>query len=553
MSGLPRIEARSPAPPGTLGGDYCRGVDGAVRLLRRSSGHGAGREIPHNLLGRANETPALHPALGASSPSAREKLSAILHHGGGLVSTGHQPVLFLGPLYVLYKLLSAIEIARRMEAATSRPSLALFWVASDDHDWEEVGGTRIIDTHHELRRLRLPPPPGWANRSVGPAPVPECIRSVIEDMALYVPKSEFRDHYIQLILDTYRPGETLGSAFIEMVAKLLPEWEFAWLDSSAEPVKRASIPLFRRALSEREQTIAAMEAANRSLRTAGYEPSVPTLPGASLVFYDTGHARERVYVEDGWARAGRDGESVRLAELLEQLEAEPERFSPNVALRPVLESWLLPVKATVLGPGEIAYWAQLPELFRFLDARFPDIYPRAAWSLVEARVDKVLRKLGAESEQLADGGESLSRIATTEGRPPEVTAALERLHEDLARGFDDLERSVAKTLPGVRSAVLKARKQALAAAAGVERRLDATVRERQQVFLEQIRRSALHLFPDGHPQERVLSPFYFLFRHGQAWLDALAAATRERTETAWPPGGSPRTGGGLVAEGKDPG
>lgn len=249
------------------------------------------------------------------------------------------------------------------------------------------------------------------------------------------------------------------------------------------------------------------------------------------MFYDTGTARERLHRVGDRLRAGREGEERALAAWLEELEAAPERFGPNVALRPVLESWLLPVGATVLGPGELGYWSQLPDLFALHRVGMPAVRPRHGWLLVEGKVRKVLDKLEEEPEALADGGEALARRAVRESWPPEVESALGALRGAIGRGMEEVERAVAEHLPGIRSAVGKARSQAFGAVDELEGRVDARLRERREVVIEQIRKAALHLYPDGRPQERVQSPLYYLARYAEALLDGL----EERSAATSPP------------------
>lgn len=214
--------------------------------------------------------------------------------------------------------------------------------------------------------------------------------------------------------------------------------------------------------------------------------------------------------------------------LMEELDERPERFSPNVALRPVLESWLLPVGATVLGPSEIAYWAELPDLFRWAGSPIPLVVPRLGWTVVEAKIQKVLDKIDASVEAFQDGGEALVRRETERGRPPEIEESLSSARQSIGRAFGDLEEAVAEELPGVRSAVGAARHGAFEAVDELARRVDERVRREQEVLHRQIRKCAVHLWPDRRPQERVLNSLYYLARYGTAFLDALEAAGEER-------------------------
>lgn len=529
MTDLPEIRPHALAPGDGPAAAILGDPETAGRLLSAAPAEGAVRSGGD---GDRARLPA--DAFGVSGPRAAERLARILGGEGVFVTAGQQPLLFLGPLFVLYKALSAIELAERLERATSRPALALFWVGSDDHDWPEVGRTRLLDVENRLRDVRLEPPSGWEARPAGLAPLPTAITDRLDDVFQSLPDTEFIEVYLDLFRDSWRPGRGLGEAFGACLAGLLGPRPLAWLDSASPTLKATSAPLFRTALEEAASGEEALAAGAERLETLGFEPPIPPLAGGVHLFFDTGSERARIYREGSRLRLGREGPERSLAGLLEEIGESPERFGPNVALRPVLESWLLPVGATVLGPGELAYWSQLPELFALHGVPMPDLRPRHAWLLVEAKVRKVLEKLGEAPEAFASGEEAVATRAVREARPPELDAALRGLRSAIGRALGEVEGAVAEHLPGIRSAVGKARSDAFRVSGELEERVDARLRERREVLLEQIRKAALHLYPDREPQERVQSPLYYLARYGPDLLDALARRTAEVTPPLWP-------------------
>lgn len=527
---LPRILRRALASEGTLAGDWLRGEERARRLLPAgdpTEAHEAGAPPRDRKAAPLSERPLPLSAFGTSDDRTVDKLRRILAGEGALVTTGQQPLLFGGPCLVLYKALGAIHTAHTLEGTTGRPHLACFWIASDDHDWEEVGTVRLLDLSNELRTLRLATPPGWADRPVGRAPLPEEVLELHDELRHILPDTEFIGVYLKAILEAWRPGVPVAGAFVRVLSAMLGGRGFAWLDAAAPELKRAAIPLLQWALSRASDLEAALRVGSDRVEAAGYEPSLPVLAGATTVFLDTGEARERLYTEGNRVRVGREGPFSSVQDLEKRLEDRPEAFSPNVSLRPVLESWALPVAATVLGPGELGYWAQLPELFRAAGVPLPAVAPRASWTLVERKVDKVLEKLGTGPEALEDGGATVIREQTRSSRPPDVEEAISDLRVALGSALERVEDRIGRTLPGIRSAVGKARSQAFRAVQELEGQVDARVRERQEVLIAQIRKAATHLYPDGRPQERVISPLYYLARYGPDLVDDLEIRTAE--------------------------
>lgn len=534
MSPAPSIRPRLPGDEDSLARDLSEGAEKATDLF------------PDAVLSPAGSDGAAKPgrlepdAFGTTTPEARRRLERILDGDGILVSTGQQPVLFTGPLYVLYKAVGAIQLAEEVERATGKPALASFWIASDDHDWEEVGGTRLLDRENRLRSVRLEPPPERAERSAGPAPLPAAVDECLDEVSQILPESEFVGDYIDLFRDAYRPNRPVSEAFARALSGVLGRRPMAWLDAGGEEVKRASAPLLRRSLEEAGEEERAVRRGTDRVREAGYEVQIPLMGDGTHVFYDTGEARVRLYAtESGDFRLGRDGPRAARAEVLEELQREPARFSPNVSLRPVLESWLLPVEYSVVGPGETAYWAQLPQLFEHRGVEMPTLRPRPSWVIVEDKVEKVLRKLGAGPGDFRDGGEELIHGVVSESRPEAVDSALGELRVAIHAATEDVDEALDRELPGIRSSVGKARSDLFGAVDELEQAVDRRVEERQEVLVRQIRKAAAHLYPDGEPQERVLNPLYYLARYGRDFLAAVEAAGRQRPLRPGPGSGGP--------------
>jgi len=511
----PRFVPRVLAPAGTPAGDLLAG-EGEVRTLL--PGLPADADALRALAGRGPARLSAD-AFGTTGPATREKLERILEGEGVLVSTGQQPDLFLGPLYVLYKALGALTLAAALEERFGVPTLGMFWVASDDHDWDEVGRTRVLDPDGEIREVRLAPPPGREGRAVGLTATPDRIEDCIAELFQHLPASDFTSLYIESIREAYLPGRSLGEAFGGLLGELLGDVPLAWLDSAA--ARPASAGLFARAIREREAVSGALRAGEEGVAGAGYEAQLHRRAGGIPVFVDGPDGRTRLLaVEGAGVKVGGKGPGRAEEEILAELEEHPERFSPNVALRPVLESWLLPVAAVVLGPSETAYWAELPPLFRWAGVSLPAVRPRPSWTLVEAKVGKVLEKVGAEPAAFADRGRSLSERVTEEGLPEGVRSALAEARRSVGAAFGRLEEAVEEELPGVRGSVGSARHGAFGALDDLEKSVRDRVRERQGIVLDQIEKAARHLYPAGEPQERVVSPFYYLARYGSSFLEA---------------------------------
>jgi bacillithiol biosynthesis cysteine-adding enzyme BshC len=516
--------ARALAAAGTPAGDMLRETGPVHALL---PGFPAGAEGVLRRGGGGSPARLAASAFRTTRAADADKLDGILHGGGVLVSTGQQPDLFGGPLYVLYKALGACVVAAAIEETHGVPALPMFWVASDDHDWDEVGRVDVLDADGQSRQVTLEPPPGRSDRSVGVTRVPDGITDRIDELCQYIPISDFSKDYLDLLRGAYVPSRTLGEAFTELLSGLLADRGLVFLDSGAKAVRSAAAPLYARVVQERTRVAEALAEGEAAVEAAGYEAQLHRRAGGIPLFLDTSAGRMRLLADGEGIREGPRGSLRSEAEVLATLESDPDRFSPNVALRPVLESWLLPVAATILGPSELAYWAELPPLFEWAETPLPVARPRPSWNVVESKVRKVLDKLDVEPEAFADGGRALADRVAEEGLPAPVRAALDEARQDVGAAFGALEEAVEAELPGVRASVGAARHSAFSALEELQRAVLGRVRERQSVLVEQIHKAARHLYPDGKPQERVVSPFYFLVRYGSAFLSAVGEAADE--------------------------
>jgi bacillithiol biosynthesis cysteine-adding enzyme BshC len=457
------------------------------------------------------------------------------------VTTGQQPQLFGGPLLVLYKALSAVELAVELESHTGRPCLAVFWVASDDHDWREVASIGLLDAEESLRQLQLQAPPGWEGRSVGPAPLPDAVLELLDQMSSWMEISDPGRSWLQGLRKSYEPGVSFSEAFVRVLDDWVGDAPIAFLDSADPELRQASEPLFRSVLARPADVEHALVTGREAVAKCGYSPQLSHVEGAAPIFADTEEGRRRLHVTERGARAGSDGPQISLSrESPDEATGTPE-LSPSAALRPVLESYLLPVAATVLGPGEIGYWAQLPPLFECLDVPMPAIQPRDSWLVIEPRIDRLLDKTGLAPGMLSDGGASAVALVADGGRPEGLDRAISALETSTVDGFLEAETAVKAEAPGLRPALGKASARTQSVIGELRRAVDAWVREREAARIDQIRRVARNLFPGGVPQERTVSPYVYLARHGDDFLAAVRQASRaDRAQ------GSDAAGGGVA-------
>ena len=449
-----------------------------------------------------------------------ERLGKWVDKGGYLVTTGQQPGLFLGPLYALYKALTAVRLARALEPVLGKPVLPLFWVASEDHDWDEAAHTHLPDLDNEVRTLRVPPQKGSSRDPLHRIGVP-AFGEMIEELAEILPDSDFSPRLLGLLRDAYPDGVTLSDGFLGAMRGLLSHLPIVYAGAHHPELKQASLPVLLRELEESEEHEALLSRTASHLEMDGYHAQVPVLEGGANLFLEGPEGRDRIFRDGPGFRLRRADVRLSAKEIRSRVRDDPSLLSPNVLLRPVVESTLFPSVGYVAGPGEVAYYAQLRDFFDAHGLRMPVIHPRHSVTLVEAKIRKVLDKFHLSVDGMHRPHHELAGEIARDEIPPEIRKALGEIRGAIGRGSGSLAGAV-KTLDGtLKGPVAQARNAAFAAFDEAERKILQAVKRENEIALDQLEKAQSHLFPTGKPQERVTNPFYYLSRYGPELVDAL--------------------------------
>jgi len=440
-----------------------------------------------------------------------------------VVTTGQQPGLFTGPLYTIYKALSAMTLARQLEARWERPVVPVFWVAGDDHDFAEANHATWLradgSAHTETLRSRPPDAPltPMYREPLGDE-VAQALEAISADLAPHPHGSDTTDWLAR----HYRPDATVAGAFAAALAELLAPFGVVCLDSTHRAVKRLAAPHIMTAAGLASDLDRDLARRASELEKVGIAPGVSVGDGASLVMFEAALGRDRLILDGRELVTRRSQERFTMERLQTIAAAEPERLSPNVLLRPVIESAILPTVAYVAGPGELRYLELTPPIYQRL--RVPQQTPVARWSgmVIPRRVDRVLEKFGAELDELLLPDEALEARVVHDQLPSEVLQALGDLRESIEAAYDVVQRIGTDIDPTIEKPLARLRSQAIVGAADAEHRLVTHLKRRQETELAQIGRARAAVLPLGKPQERVLGVPTLLALYGPDLFSQLA-------------------------------
>jgi bacillithiol synthase len=481
---------------------------------------------------------------------------AFVEEGGYVVTTGQQPGLFGGPLYSVYKALTAAALAERLEAHLGRPVLPIFWVAGEDHDWEEVRTVTLADVSNELREIEVAIPDGADGGPIHRAPLGVALDEARSELLGGLPPSEFMPALSETLARCYTEGMTLAQGFARWMEALLAPAGVMILEPEQEPWIQDRLPQLLNLARQADVLAEATTARHDSLTEAGFAPQVPALKGGVLLFCEVDGRRERLYFERGADPAaggtggasgaggagGEDGEDGlrfrtrvgdhrwSLADLEAVATADPARLSPNVLSRPVIEAALLPTLAYVGGPAEMAYLGQTGPIFEALGVVPPVAHPRLSATVLERRVERVLERFGLEVVDLAMPHDQLAASLMRTDLPEPVQDALTDLRGALDGPLGALRLAVADVDPTLKGPVDSLLGQFLHGVGDLERKIVQARKRQAETALRQLEKAQIQLFPGGKPQERVFPAVYYLARYGddvmEAWMEAARASVQ---------------------------
>jgi len=439
------------------------------------------------------------------SPARERALDSLGVDGATVVVTGQQVGLFLGPLYALHKAATAVARARWLAGITGAPCVPVFWLQTEDHDWEEIRRAEVLGPAGRVAFELPPEPDALARVSLAQRILPPEVDGLAETLGQVLAPLAHGPEGAALVARHYRAGRSPGAAFAGVLAELFADQGLVILDPRTPVVARLAAPLHLRAIEEHDPIAAALSTRGVALAARGFAEQVQTRPEASLAFFHPrgpGGPRYRL-VREGPGFTTPDG-PVSLAQLRARLEADPLWFSTSALLRPLVQDAILPTAAYVGGPAECTYLAQLPPVYAHMGIEPPMTAPRARLRLVDGAARRQLSRLGLHPRDVdRPRAELLAQVA---GRPdgmPTAEVLRERLLGPLTRELDDLSPLLAGLEPGLERNVRRTRETASFA---VERLVGAAERaalSKDRVAVERLDRLLDALRPGGRPQERV--------------------------------------------------
>lgn len=452
-------------------------------------------------------------AFGASAKTA-ENLGR-LERGAVAILTGQQVGLFTGPAFSIYKAVTAIKVAKEVTAA-GVDAVPVFWMATEDHDLDEVRHTTFFH-NGGLSKFELPVAESLG-ASVGSIRLGKAVEELV-DAGVSLLAGEAAASIADALRQSYRAEETYGSAFGKLFARLFAEEGLILVDPLASDVHRLAAPVYAKAVEDRAALNGALLNRGKELEESGFEAQVKVSPASSLLFFSGSGHRQSINFADHKFRSGETAWTS--ADLLSRVTSEPEKFSANAILRPVVQDFLFPTAACILGPSEISYYAQSEVLYRGILGRMPALLPRADFTLLDPKAQRLLTEYGMQVEDVWAGPQELRQRLRSANLPDPVAHQFAADADRINKILEKWGESVARVDPTLQSSVENSRKKIAFQLENLQQRVGQAYDRKDGILTshEEFLNNLLH--PRKALQSRELNILPFLARWGLSGLRKL--------------------------------
>jgi bacillithiol biosynthesis cysteine-adding enzyme BshC len=432
------------------------------------------------------------------------------------VVSGQQAGLFTGPLYTIYKALAAVKLAGCLRQRNTK-AVPVFWIAAEDHDFAEVAKAEFINRDCQLSNVEVSSDWHFEGQPVGRVVCDESITVVVDELFSLLPNSEFADDMKALVLTAWKPGRGFVDSFATMMTSLLGSHGLIFLNPLDADLKKLAAPIYSAAACRGPEIGSAIEERSRKLEQAGYHAQVMATSNSFPLFLhdETGARHALTRTETGRYRTKEGTTEYTVEELAQLTLNSPDRFSPNVTLRAVVQDYLLPTIAYYGGSAEIAYFAQTAEVYRVLERPATPILPRSSMTMVERHAGRVLERYELALEDFFEGIDPVIKRVVEEHLGAKTAKRFAQTEQHVNDELDRLRKELESVDPTLASALETGRKKINYQLEGLRTRFIRAQMTRDEAAHRQLQRVLDQLYPNKELQERHINITSLLARHGK--------------------------------------
>ena len=443
----------------------------------------------------------------AAAAPVDDNIAAILSADTFTICTAHQPNLFTGPLYFMYKILHTIRITQYLKQQLPRQHFVPgYYMGSEDADLDELNHTFLQGKKYEWTTAQT--------GAVGRMMVDKALLQLMNEMNGQLSVLPSGAAVMQLFRDCYQPGRNIQEATFQLVHTLFQSYGLVVLIPDNAGMKKKMQAIFEEDLFVQQPSAIVTQTCARLSENC----DVQAYPRDINLFYLHDNMRERIVAQGDEFTVLNSNIRFTASGLRNELATHPERFSPNVILRGLFQESVLPNLAFVGGGGELAYWLQLKDLFDHYRVPFPVLVLRNSFLLIEKKWDDLIRRSNIPTPHLFyEEWEILNSLLEQWGKKPGLNGQLQQLetvYEILKQSALQVDASLQQHVEALKSKAVNRLRE-------LEKKMQRAERKKHEVLRSHIRQIRNELFPSGGLQERRENFSTYYAKWGPGFIDAL--------------------------------
>jgi bacillithiol synthase len=456
-----------------------------------------------------------------TSAKTLDNIQKLKSTDGLAVVGGQQAGLLTGPLLVIYKCISTIQLAKQAEKELGVPVAPVFWIAGEDHDMDEISHI-MVPKNGTAKKISLKAASAVKSSASLWQWDPDDVKPWLMEVFRSFGETAYTNDFLAQT-ERYLYG---SDSIVTFFAKLLSHWfseeGLILLDSGDPEFKKLQSEFLEKMILNNSDIDQAFRSQTMNLNEKGFKDPIEVQENNAHLFFTRNDERILLFRNENGFTSKEHDFSVSEAELLKEAELHPEKFSNNVVTRPLMQEFLLPTLSFIAGPGEISYWASLGKVFHLFDRKMPVITPRLSITIVSHKVKCLLVSKNLKAEQvLEEGTEHYKRDWFNENRPVETNDSIEAVKSDFVKSYSQLVKLAEVIDPKLLPVTEQNLNRILAEIDYIEQKMEQRVRKKVKIPLAEFDEIMLELNPGGVWQERVWNVYQYINEEGSGFVKNL--------------------------------
>ena len=460
-----------------------------------------------------------------SSPAVYDSLKKLKQENSAVIIGGQQAGILTGPLYTIHKIISIIHLAKQQESKLGIPVVPVFWIAGEDHDYQEVNHI-FIEKNNKMEKMTYPEKV-LEKKMVSNIPLNrEKCRAWVENIIETFGETEHTKNLLLILEEKIMHSQTYVDFFAGIIMHLFKETGLLLVDSGDPRLRKLESSIFGKQIKGFDEITNRVKSQQHNLKNAGFPNAIDLSENAANLFYYDEKHKERVLLDLNQEKKVFTGKECfhefTMSELLEIAENQPERLSNNVVTRPITQECLFPVLAFIAGPGEIAYWAELKMAFEWFGMKMPPIMPRLNITFLERSVESDFGELGLDLQSvLISGTEAEREVYLKSIKNESIEDQFRKTKDQLIQNYELIEELTLKNVSALLPLLKKNEELLLKQIEFMENKIQKSIQQKYDVVIKKYEKAENSLRPGGIPQERVWNILYYLNKYGTDFLEEL--------------------------------